>query len=403
MKIGILTFYKVNNFGANLQAVSTYYNLMAKGHIPVLIYYESKESLNRKQRNNNAQSQEHLKFLERITPNQTEVCHNGADITVAIQKYNIEAIIIGSDAVVQHHPLLARIRKGRRKPFYITKTLPETTFPNCFWGIDIVESIPLAMMSVSSQNSEYKFFSKSLKDKMKKALTRMKYISVRDEWTKKMFQTISNSIDVQITPDPVFAFNKNAGQFIPTEAEIRKKYSLPNKYVLVSLHTQSLSEQQLIKLKTEFAERGLECIAFTMPTGIKFKHPFKKEINIPLPPEDWYGLLKYTSAYVGSNMHPIVVCLHNGVPCFSIDHWGTRDFWGHHKNDGSSKVNDILKIFGLQEYIASIDGEKCCVDSSYIVNKIESFPKQNVLVKSKEMTSLYEKMMDNIISRLQDK
>lgn len=403
MKIGILTFYKVNNFGANLQAVSTYYNLMKKGHIPVLIYYESKESLNRKQRNNNAQSQEHLKFLESITPNQTEVCHSGTDITVAIQKYNIEAIIIGSDAVVQHHPLLARIRKGRRKPFYITKTLPETTFPNCFWGIDIAESIPLAMMSVSSQNSEYKFFSKSLKDKMKKALTRMKYISVRDEWTKKMFQTISNTIDVQITPDPVFAFNQNAGQFIPTEAEIRKKYSLPNKYVLVSLHTQSLSEQQLIKLKTEFAERGLECIAFTMPTGIKFKHPFKKEINIPLPPEDWYGLLKYTSAYVGSNMHPIVVCLHNGVPCFSIDHWGTRDFWGHHKNDGSSKVNDILKIFGLQEYIASIDGEQCRVDSSYIVNKIESFPKQDVLAKSKEMTSIYEKMMDNIILCLQNR
>ena len=35
MNIGILTFYKVNNFGANLQAVSTYYNLIKKGHTPV--------------------------------------------------------------------------------------------------------------------------------------------------------------------------------------------------------------------------------------------------------------------------------------------------------------------------------------------------------------------------------
>lgn len=403
MNIGILTFYKVNNFGANLQAVSTYYNLIKKGHTPILIHYESKDSLERKHKKHNVQSQEHLNFLERTVPNQTEICYNENDIAKIIQKYNIEAIIIGSDAVVQHHPLLARIRKGKRKPFYITKTLPETTFPNCFWGVGITESIPMAMMSVSSQNSEYKFFSKSLKEKMKKALERMKYISVRDEWTQKMFLAISSNLNIQVTPDPVFAFNQNAEQFIPTEEELRQKYSLPDRYVLVSLHSQSLSEQQLFKLKVGFEEKGLECVAFTMPTGIKFKHPFTKKIDIPLPPEDWYGLLKYASAYVGSNMHPIVVCLHNAVPCFSIDHWGTRDFWGHHKNDGSSKVNDILKIFDLQEYIVPIEEDHCPVNPSYIVDKIVSFPRQKVLAKSKDMNNIYEKMMEKIISCLINK
>ena len=82
-----------------------------------------------------------------------------------------------------------------------------------------------------------------------------------------------------------------------------------------------------------------------MPVGIRFKHPFAYEIGIPLPVLNWYGLIKYASAYVGSNMHPIIVSLHNGTPCYSIDYWGTTDFWGNHLDDGSSKVAHILKVF----------------------------------------------------------
>lgn len=65
MRIGILTFYKVDNFGANLQAVSTYYKLIKQGHTPVLIYYESQSSLNHRTKNQNVQSKEHLIFLEK--------------------------------------------------------------------------------------------------------------------------------------------------------------------------------------------------------------------------------------------------------------------------------------------------------------------------------------------------
>lgn len=68
----------------------------------------------------------------------------------------------------------------------------------------------------------------------------------------------------------------------------------------------------------------MHCIAFPMPVGIRFKHPFAYEIGIPLPVLNWYGLIKYASAYVGSNMHPIIVSLHNGTPCYSIDYWGRQ-------------------------------------------------------------------------------
>lgn len=55
-----------------------------------------------------------------------------------------------------------------------------------------------------------------------------------------------------------------------------------------------------------------------MPTGIGFKHNFDFSITTPLPPLDWYALIKYAKGYIGENMHPIVVALHNAVPCFVL-------------------------------------------------------------------------------------
>lgn len=37
MNIGILTFYKVANFGANIQGVSTYYYLKKIGYNPIFL------------------------------------------------------------------------------------------------------------------------------------------------------------------------------------------------------------------------------------------------------------------------------------------------------------------------------------------------------------------------------
>lgn len=37
------------------------------------------------------------------------------------------------------------------------------------------------------------------------------------------------------------------------------------------------------------------------------------EISLPLSPIDWYALIKYSSGYIGNNMHPIVVSLHNQI------------------------------------------------------------------------------------------
>lgn len=405
MNIGILTFYKVANFGANIQGVSTYYYLKKIGYNPIFLNYVSVKTENSLEESykKSVQTKAHIDFVNSYIENQTENLYNSDDVVAAIDKYHIDAIIIGSDAVVQHHPLLSRIHRGRRKPFYISHPAPERMFPNPFWGCGFDDKIPTVMMSVSSQNSKYSQFSKSLKSRMFNTLNNMKYISVRDTWTLNMMKAIGVNHDVKVTPDPVFAFNYNAGHLVPSEDDIRKRFSLPKDYVLVSLHSQSLTLKTLDELNSMFKAVGKTCVAFPMPGGVRYQHHFDYEIKVPLSSIDWYALIKYASGYVGSNMHPIIVSLHNAVPCFSIDHWGTKDFFNRTVRDGSSKVEHIMGEFGLKNYVKPIDNDICYVEASVIVDAIQKFPCEHVRKVALDKYDEYLKMMDEIMNKITTK
>lgn len=396
MNIGILTFYRVANFGANLQALSTYSYLKNRGYNPIFIYYESERTEYVFKQSCISQEQKfaHLNFVDNLLP-QTNKCRTASDINKEIKKNKIEAIIIGSDAVLQHHPLLSRIHRGKRKPFYLEKIVPERLFPNPFWGVGLLPQIPKVLMSVSSQNSAYRLFTRTMLNAMNKTLESMKYISVRDTWSKDMiFRILEKEVD--ITPDPVFAFNQNANTLVPSESDIRKRFRLPEHYVLISLHSQSLSKEQLNELKNGLTINGLVPVAFPMPKGILFKHNFDYQIELPLNPLDWYALIRYSSAYIGSNMHPIVVSLHNAVPCFSIDNWGLRNFLGKAVHNNSSKVKDILSFFGIGNNHAPIENGKCNVCPQLIIDKIIKYPTNSVKEKSVSYLKRYNEMMDKI-------
>jgi polysaccharide pyruvyl transferase WcaK-like protein len=398
MKIGILTYYRVANFGANLQAVSTYCYLKNLGHTPIFIHYMPKELYEFTNDKSNVQKRQHLSFIDNtMLDSQTTLIHDGSKIEGLIAEYGIEALIVGSDALLQHHPLLERIKRGRIKPFYIQKINSDRMFPNAFWGCGMTADIPMAMMSVSSQNSRYQLFSSSLKRRMKQALSKFGYISVRDEWTRDLVYSITKK-EVPVTPDPVFAFNQNCRELLDNSENIREKYGVPEKYILVSLASQCLSLAQLEELKTYYEERDIHCVALPMPTGLSFKHPFDYEIKIPLNPLDWYRLIRDSEAYIGSNMHPIVVSLHNGVPCFCIDQWINTNFWGRPVNDGSGKVEHILKVFGVSNCRCNLENGKCSASIQTIVGALETFPASKVKMQAEKYYAVYRDMMCDILT-----
>lgn len=402
MRIGIITYYRVANFGANLQAVSTYRYLEQAGHEPIFIHYMSRQlyEVNDGSYDTNPQVKAHLDFVDSVITRQTETCFTADDVNRAIEKHGIEAIIIGSDAVLQHHPLLSRIHVvGRRvKRLRIEKVNDERMFPNLFWGCGITPSIKKALMSVSSQNSAYRYISSSKKRNMRNTLNEFSFISVRDTWAQKMVRFIADK-EVPITPDPVFAFRHHAEDLIPSKEHILTKFGLPEKYILVSFLNVHIPSNIINGLKDRFGQNAY-CVALPSPLGLRFSHNYDYEIALPLSPIDWYALIAHSCGYIGNNMHPVVVALSNGVPCFSIDNYSNYNFWSQPIDDGASKIEDLLKYFNLQEYRMVPYKDNTDGLDERIAKQIMSFPKNEVLQFSEKKYNGYITMMDSILNAI---
>ena len=402
MRIGIITYYRVANFGANLQAVSTYRYLERRGHTPIFIRYMSPQLYAEVDGcyDSNPQVKAHLDFIDGIIVRQTATCFTADDVNEAIRQYDIQALIIGSDAVLQHHPLRSRIHRiGRKVPrIKIEPVNDERMFPNLFWGCGITPSVKKGLLSVSSQSSQFKYFSTKLKERMDEALKAFEYISVRDSWTQQMLLEVTGT-EVPLTPDPVFSFNQNAGDLIPDRDHILRRYQLPDDYVLVSFVNVRLPDDVIFSLKDLFAA-STPCVALPSPMGVRFNHNFDYEIPMPLNPADWYALIKYSRGYIGNNMHPIVVSLHNGVPCFSVDNYSNYDFWGRPRHDGASKIEDILKTYHLEQNHIVPYGNNTRQLAETICHCINNFPSETVRQTSATMKERYDTMMDSLLKAL---
>lgn len=404
MNIGILAYHSACNYGANLQVLSTVGYLKRNGHNPIVINYETDDFIH---------------FYKRVIPsnvydafysfrNQTmplsKHCHTNDTLVKVIEECKLDAIIIGSDAVAQHHPLLSRINFPTRTLLSINKMTSDRYFPNPFWGTftdNLKKPIPMAILSASSQDSNYKLFRSSTRKKMWHQLQKFTYISARDEWTKEMYNAVSDgNLNVEVTPDPVFAFNANCSDIVPSKQEILEKYHLPENYLLLSfLNSRTVSLKWLEEFKLLAKQQGLTCVALPFPQGMKFQHCLDYEIPSPLLPLDWYALIKYSQGYIGHNMHPIVVSLHNANPFFSFDNYGMKKLNGFYCNDYSSKIQHILNLAGFNDWRVS------CLHRTFIapapkqvLNKIMSFDKKKALEFSNSYIQKYNNMMFNILN-----
>ena len=138
MKIGVITYYKAMNFGATLQAVSTYCYLKNHGHEPIFINYIRKEAQEAIAKGKgDPQWKALLDFVNGIITTQTSICETAQEVLQIVKEKQIQGIIVGSDALLQHHPLLSRLHKGRRKPFYVSHVASDRMFPNLFWGYGV--------------------------------------------------------------------------------------------------------------------------------------------------------------------------------------------------------------------------------------------------------------------------
>jgi hypothetical protein len=403
MKIGVLSYHSVSNFGAQLQVLSTVSYLKKAGYTPVVInwYAEDLEQMYKKTVSY-AQFDMHSDFVLKYLP-VTALCRNEMDVISRVIEEEIDGIIIGSDAILNYQTFLSRINFGK-SGIRIDKKFSNRSYPNPFWGnftADLKKKIRMVMMSASAQDSVYTQIHTPLQSKMCCSLLNFKYVSVRDSWTQKMIECLTKKqIIPNITPDPVFGFNHNVAELIPTKEEILRKYNLPFQYILLSFKNYKsgvVSEEWLTNFEKAAEKAGCASVALCMPEGIGFKNNLKYKIDTPLCPLDWYALIKYSQGYIGHNMHPIVVSLHNANPFFSFDNYGIVKY-KYYVNTESSKIYHILKEAGLLKYRCSALGRLQYQEPSYemVLDCILHFDRDTSKKFSNKYLARYLNMMKEI-------
>lgn len=407
MKIGLLAYHSACNFGATLQLLSTYCYLKNNGHQPIVINWvpEDLEAYYRMPTpNEQFQMQLHFRASEW---SETELCRTSEDVAHSIELYGIEAVVIGSDAVAQHHSLRERIVFPTKRLFTILDITSDRIYPNPFWGEFrkyIKKNIPVAFLSASSQDSIYQYYSKKVKEQMKLSLLEFKHISVRDTWTQYMIMYLTDRERIpEVTPDPVFAFNLNCKDLVPSKDYIQKKFSLPEKYYLLTFEKSSgITQRWLDEFIRKSAKKGVVCVS--LPFSIKPSiGEFYYNIGYPLTPLEWYALIIYSCGYIGNNMHPIVVSLHNAIPFYSFDNYGRTKLRGYISSDKSSKIKHILNISGFDSNRVS------CLRKGYklpevdkVIKLLTNFDKNKAASFSEQYLSKYITNMDIIIKSLTD-
>ena len=230
------------------------------------------------------------------------------------------------------------------------------------------------------------------------------YASVRDEDTQKMFSYITDGqCCPPVTPDPVFAFNQNAASLLPSKADIMKRYGLSDNYLLVSFKNDKrsmVSQTWLNELQNIATQHGVQCVSLPFSTS-RSAGELDKEIGLPLSPVDWYALLKYSSGYIGNNMHPIVVCIHNAVPFFSFDNYGTKHANGLFCDSSTSKIRHILKVADLLDCrVASNSLFRHTPTPSHVFDKLQTFDRDKCGSFAQAYLKKYNEMMVTIFERI---
>lgn len=407
MKIGLLAYHAVCNFGAMLQLLSTYMFLKNHGHEPVIINWVAKDLENYYAQNTPISQIENQLKLRLQLWKETALCRTIKDVANIISNEQIDAVIIGSDAVAQHHPLFERIVFPCRNIIAINSVTTDVVFPNPFWGIwtDYLDKpVPVALMSAASQDSKYKYISKKIRKQMKERIMAFSYVSVRDMDTQKMFSFITEGqCCPSVTPDPVFAFNQNAASLVPSKEELMKKYGLSGKYMLISFKNEkrcNVSQTWLNKFQDIAKHHGIQCVSLPFSTSLSAGE-LENKIALPLNPIDWYALLKYSCGYIGNNMHPIVVCIHNTVPFFSFDNYGTKHANGLFCDSSTSKIRHILKVANLLDCrIASNSLFRRTPSPEHVFNKLQTFDKAKCKNFAQGYLNKYNEMMTKILERL---
>lgn len=386
MKIGILTYHAVSNFGANLQALSTI-KYFQNRNIEVEIINWRPYDLETYYNKTVCQEQRklHIDFGNRYFP-MSPILRTYEDVENYIGSNQFDAILIGSDAVFSYKPILQRFYLSRKTLVKYLKPTSDHCYPNPFWGSRKYNSKIIALSACAQLLNIPKCFKFEL-NHLKKGLENFNLITVRDRWTKYLVEKLRPELTVDITPDPVFGLKVNLPEF--KNKEVLQKFGISGKYAVISFcNKKYFPKDWFSELYSSLKENGYTVVNLAMPEGcIDASSDIK--IDTPLTVEDWYNIIAHANAYIGMRMHPMIVAMTNNVPFQIFDHYTLKD------NVTASKIYDLLERASLLDSYINVKNEAIKSPKS-IISGIKNFNFKQLQKFVKDYEDHYNRLMINI-------
>lgn len=347
MKIGILTFHRPANFGANLQAYASTRILSALGHNVKVIDYIRAGDINYIESVGEAQYEAHQLFVSYKLP-LTQRANSIDDLKRVLKDESFDAIIVGADAIW---------RKPDNQDIYWCKWILEDSQ---------LKTIKLASLSPAHMGHGFQDLTIEHREILRHCLEKFSYITVRDAWTKYVInRDLFNGREyvTTVNPDPVIRLS----EFMEKEPWVNEGI-IANQYYLMTLpknwcHGSKMDWRKrswFRKFKKKVNGAGYKLIELPLPEGVSGMQ-FDYTIQRPIDPIQWFLWIKNAKAFCGLRFHAVVSCISCCTPFFSIDSYGDNsrisllyDILGLHKfsrkKDVNSKIYQLLKDTGFDNY-----------------------------------------------------
>jgi Polysaccharide pyruvyl transferase len=323
MRVAILTYQSIPNYGANLQILATTSLLRQMGHT-VLVYDWYPASLRVKDEACNSLEQREAcrRFAVSHLPLSRTV-HTEDDLVAITDEFSADLVLVGSDSVF-HITLPGRHIQPRE----------DTSLPNPFWlgWVEQCRRRPhTASLAASTMGTIFPLLSLEAQRTAGRMLRAMDVVTVRDPWSARMVSWLTlKRVRPSVIPDPVTVLNDvwTSETAIPTSPEMNEPY------VLLGFNKHIPEQWWMDELRALLRTRGLRL--YSIPThgsAVMFGDFVIPETISPL---EWYSWIKCSQGYIGGLFHTVVSCLVNNVPFVSLD-------WSRPRFRSASKIWNVCR------------------------------------------------------------
>ena len=200
------------------------------------------------------------------------------------------------------------------------------------WVDDGVNKISLATSFGISE------IPKKYKEKYKKFLDKIDYISVREQSGVNLIKEISNK-DASLICDPTMLLTKQDWMSMQQEERIIK-----DKYILCYYLGKNIDHRKFAeKLK---AKTGYKIVSLNHADEyVKYNDIFADETPYDIGPAEWINLIRNAEYVCTDSFHGTVFSLINNVNFFTFERYKNNDS----KISTNSRIYDLLKNFNLEE------------------------------------------------------